>query len=453
MATIAGEFDVAAEVEARDSGLRRDIGTFGMAAAVVNITIGAGIFSLPAGMMRAAGPYAIVAYLACALAMAGVVLCFAEAGSRVPTSGGAYGYVEAAFGPLAGFVMGMLTWLSCVLANGGIAAALADALGGLVPVLASPAARIAIIVAALGILVAINLAGVRTASRLLSWVTVVKLLPLAMFVGIGMFYISPARMWAGDPPKVDGIGRAILLSLFAFQGMETTLGASGEVRDPARTLPRALIGAMAFVTIFYIAIQLVAQGLMGAALGASKAPLADAMAGIDPRLGLLILIGTVVSLGGWLGSDLLGAPRMLFAFARDGFLPASLGKVSPRTNVPAVAIIVHAMIGAALAITGRFEQLAVLSALAGCVLYVAGCASAWRLRRRGVALAGKALRLPALGFWCLVGIGSMAALIALAQWEEIGGLIAVLAAFALLYAITAGSRARRRPASGHGPLG
>ena len=442
MVAIAGVLDIAAEAEARDSGLRRDIGTFGMAAAVINITIGAGIFSLPAGMMRAAGPYAILAYLACALAMAGVVLCFAEAGSRVPTSGGAYGYVEAAFGPLAGFVMGMLTWLTCVLANGGIAAALADALGGLVPALATPFARIAIIIGTLAGLVLINLAGVRTASRLISAVTVAKLLPLALFVGAGLFHVSPARMWAGDPPRIEGIGRAILLSLFAFQGMETTLGASGEVRDPARTLPRALIGAMAFITLFYIAIQLVAQGLMGAALGASKAPLVDAMAAIDPRLGLLLLVGTAISLGSWLGSDLLGAPRMLFAFARDGFLPAALGRVTPRTNVPALAIVAHAVIAAALAISGGFEQLAVLSALGGCILYIAGCAAAWRLRRHAVALAGDALRLPALGFWCGVGIASMTALVALAQWNEIGGLIGALAAFGLLYAITARSRAR-----------
>jgi amino acid transporter len=338
----------------------------------------------------------------------------------------------------------MLTWLTCVLANGGIAAALADALGGLVPALATPVARIAIIVTTLTGLVSINLAGVRTASRLISAVTVVKLLPLALFVGVGLFHLSPAKMWAGDAPRIDGIGRAILLSLFAFQGMETTLGASGEVRDPVRTLPRALIGAMAFVTIFYIAIQLVAQGLMGATLGASKAPLVDAMAQIDPRLGLVVLAGTAISLGGWLGSDLLGAPRMLFAFARDGFLPAALGRVTPRTNVPAVAIIVHGGIAAALAITGQFEQLAILSALGGCVLYVAGCAAAWRLRRRGVALAGKALRLPALGVWCGIGIGSMVALIALAQWDEIGGLAVALALFGLLYAITARGRAALR---------
>jgi len=428
-----------AAADTRDAGLRRGIGAFGLAAAIVNVVIGAGIFSLPAGMARTAGPYALIAYLVCALAMGAVVLCFAEAGSRVPTSGGTYGYVEAAFGPLAGFVAGVMLWLGCVLAAGGIAAAFADALAGLLPVLASPIARGGAIVAILGVLTLVNLAGVRPASRLIAVTTVIKIVPLALFVIVGAWFVHPASLSSGVVPDAGGIGRAILLSLFAFQGMETALGASGEVADPTRTLPRALIGAMAFIALFYIAIQLVAQGLLGAALAGSHAPLADAMATIDPRLGLLLVIGTAISMGGWLGSDLLGAPRVLFAFARDGFLPRVLGRVSPRSAVPATAIVTHATIAALLAVTGTFETLAVLSVLTSCALYAMGCGAAWVLRRRTVALVGTPLRLPWIGLWALLGAGSMVAVILLARWDEIGGLVAALAGSCLLYAI-----ARRR---------
>ncbi|WP_019830947.1 APC family permease [Sphingomonas sp. PR090111-T3T-6A] len=416
----------------RDEGLSRGIGTFGLAAATVNAVIGAGIFSLPAGMARAAGPYALVAYLFCAVAMGAVVLCFAEAGSRVPTSGGPYGYVEQAFGPLPGFVMGVLLWLAAVLASGGIAAGLADALAHFFPVLAGALPRAGIIVGVLGGLTLVNLAGARIASRLIAGATAVKLLPLALFVGVGLFFLDPAKIGAGVAPDAAGVGRAVLLSLFAFQGMETALGVSGEVANPARTLPRALIGAMLFVTIAYVAIQMVAQGLLGAGLGASKAPLADGMATIDPRLGLLLLAGTALSLAAWLGSDILGAPRMLFAFARDGFLPRALGEVSAR-KVPANAILVHAAIAITLAVTGTFEELVVLSSLAGCALYIGGCAAVWRLRQRDVALAGPPVRLPALGLWVVLGIVSMAACIALASWAEIGGLFAVIAGSVLLY--------------------
>ncbi len=425
---------MASPAAARDEGLRRGIGAFGLAAATVNAVIGAGIFSLPAGMARAAGPYALVAYLLCALAMAAVVLCFAEAGSRVPTSGGPYGTVEAAFGPLPGFVMGVLLWLAAVLASGGIAAGLADALARFEPALAGPGVRVAVIVGVMGSLMLINLGGARGASRLIAAATTVKLLPLLLFVGVGLFFLDPAKLGAGAPPDAAGVGRAVLLSLFAFQGMETALGVSGEVANPARTLPRALISAMAFVTIAYVSIQLVAQGLLGAGLGVSKAPLADGMALVDPRLGLLLLAGTALSLGAWLGSDILGAPRMLFAFARDGFLPAALGRVSVR-HVPANAIIVHTVIAVLLAVTGTFEELVVLSSLAGCALYIGGCAAAWRLRQKDVQLAGTPVRLPLLGLWAMLGIGSMATCIALGSWAEIGGLVAVIVASVMLYAL------------------
>jgi amino acid transporter len=426
----------------RDAGLTRGIGAVALAGTIVNIVVGGGIFSLPGGMMRAAGPYALVAYLACAIAMAGVVICFAEAGSRVPTSGGTYGYVEEAFGPLPGFVSGVLLWLSCVLACGGIAAAFADSLGGLVPALGAGGARVGVIVAVIGVLTLVNLIGVRPASRLVTAITSVKLIPLLIFVVVGLAFLDPSKLTQGPVPDAGGIGRAVLLSLFAFQGMETSLGASGEVSDPTRTLPRALIASMAFVTLLYVAIQVAAQGLLGAGLGASKDPLADALATVDPRLGLLMLVGAAISRGGWIGSDLLGAPRVLFAFARDGFLPPALGRVSAR-GVPAVAIVVHAVLAILLAVTGTFDQLAVLSVLAASTLYIAGCAAAWRLRRRDVALAGTPLRMPALALWVAVGIVSMAAVIVLAQPAEIGGLVAAIVASVLLFVLTAAARRAR----------
>ena len=425
--------DLAARESSRDRGLSRGIGPVALAATIVNIVVGAGIFSLPAGMAKAAGPYALVAYLVCALVMGAVVLCCAEAGSRVPTSGGLYGYVDAAFGPLPGFVAGVLLWLSCVLAAGGIAAALAAALGKLAPELAGAAPRAAIIIGVIGLLTWVNCISVRAASRFIAVATMVKLIPLVLFVGVGFFFLDPSKLTAGAAPGIDGIGRAIILSVFAFQGMETVLGASGEIRDPARTLPRALIGAMAFVAVLYVSIQIVAQGLLGGALAASATPLADALATVDPRLGLVILVGTAISMGGWLGSDLLGAPRVLFAFARDGFLPRALGRVSEKSQVPTAAIVVHALIAIALAITGTFEQLAVLSVLAGCLLYVGACLAAWRLDRRGVALLGPALKLRGLTLWTALGTVGMLVIIALARPIEIAALVGSVVVSAALY--------------------
>ena len=428
---------------ARDEGLTRSLGAAALTAALVNIIVGGGIFALPGAMAAAAGPFAIFAYVLCAIATAAVMACCAEAGSRAASSGGIYGYVDAAFGPLAGFVAGVMLWVSCVLAAGGITASFAGVLASLIPALASPVARAGVIVAALGGIAAVNLVSARMAAGVISWATLVKLTPLLVFVGVGLFAVDPHKMSAGPTPTLGGLGRAMLLCLFAFQGMETVLGANGEVKEPGRTLPRALIAAMAICTTLYIAIQVAAQGLLGGALAGSATPLASAAATIDPRLGALMLVAMALSLFVWIGSDMLGSPRVLFALARDGYLPAAFGRLSGRGATPVTAIVVHAAIAIALAVTGTFEQLAVLSALSSCMLYVGACLAAWRLDRRGVRGVGEPLKLRGLPVFAVVGSLSMAAAIVLARPIEIAATVGLAAAACLGYAAL--RRRRRQP--------
>jgi len=234
-------------------------------------------------------------------------------------------------------------------------------------------------------------------------------------------------------PGMAGLGRALILAVFAISGMEIALGASGEVADPARTIPRALALAMVTVTVLYIAIQIVAQGILGPALAHSTVPLADAMGRISPALRVLMLAGAAVSMFGLLSSELLGNPRILFAFARDGFLPALLGRVHPRSHAPHVAILVNAGIAIGLALTGTFAELAVLSALATMPLYILGCAAAWRLARRGVVQGGEPLNFRWLGSAAMVGVASMLLFISLAARAEIIGLLVVLAGSVACY--------------------
>ena len=203
--------------------------------------------------------------------------------------------------------------------------------------------------------------------------------------------------------------------------------------EPARTIPRALALAMVGVTLLYVAIQVVAQGILGPALARSSVPLADAMGRINPALRLLMLAGAAVSMFGLLSSELLGNPRVLFAFARDGLLPRSLAQVHAVRRVPHVAILVNAGIAMGLALIGSFAQLAIWSTLATAPLYMLGCAAAWRLARRGVAQAGAPLGFRWLGMAAIVGIGAMLGLMALAQRQEIMGLAGVIGASALAY--------------------
>ena len=108
----------------RDEGLVRAVGPWGLAASIVNMVVGAGIFAVPASLAASVGPYAPIAFVVCAIAIGSIAICFAEGGSRVPTSGGAYGYIEVAFGPLVAYATGTLLWFSDLLACGGVAAAL-----------------------------------------------------------------------------------------------------------------------------------------------------------------------------------------------------------------------------------------------------------------------------------------------------------------------------------------
>jgi amino acid transporter len=417
----------------RDVGLKRTVGATSLTASFICVVIGGGIFALPSALAASVGPYAPAALVLCAIAVGCIVICFAEAGSRIASSGGVYGGIHAALGPLAGYVGGMLFCVGNVLASGGIAAALADVVSDVVPAPLKAAVHALVIVGVVGGIVLVNVAGTGRGMRLVRVATLLKLLPLVIFVGVGAGAMHAVNYKPNDAMHADGFGRALILALFAFTGVETGLCASGEVENPARTIPRALAVALCAITLLYIGIQVVAQGILGASLAQSTVPLADAMARINPMLRVLMLVGAAVSMFGYLGADILGSPRMLFAFARDGLLPGALGRLHARSNVPHIAICCYALIAGVLALTGTFAELAVLSTLTAAALYVLACAAAWLLARRGVAESGQPLNFKWLPTAAVIGIGSMLAAIALASQEEIIGLVALLVVCAIGY--------------------
>src|SRR3984957_6268937 len=262
----------------RDDGLVRKVGPWGLAASIIGIVVGAGIFTVPAALAAAVGSYAPMAFLVCGLVIGAVAICFAEGGSRIPTSGGAYGYVTAAFGPLAGYIAGALLLVGDVLACGGITAALADLCAGIAPKALESSVHATAIVVVIGCVTLINVSGVARAARFVSVTTALKLIPLGIFVVVGCTEIGHPYPVQFQQPAMEGGGRALIFALFAFIGMESPLTASGEVAQPPRNIPLALGVAMASVTLIYIAVQVIAQGILGAQLAHSSAPLAGALA-------------------------------------------------------------------------------------------------------------------------------------------------------------------------------
>ena len=285
-----------------ESSLRRSIGTFALAASIVNVTIGAGIFRLPADMAAALGPTAPVAYLLCAIAMGLIVICMAEAGSRVSLTGGPYAYVEVAFGPFVGFLAGFLLWMLMTFVMAAVATVLVATLGALLPVLASRKASAAVLVTIYAVFAAVNILGVERGARLNSALTIAKILPLVVLIGAGIFAIAPDNLEVGQPPALQTLARSSILLVFAYAGIESALVPSGEVKDVASTVPRAILMAMAATTVLYVGVQFVAQGVLGPALATSKAaPLAEAAG---------------VAIGGWARTLLLVGAASLHAWPR-----------------------------------------------------------------------------------------------------------------------------------------
>lgn len=379
-----------------DSLLSRELGVRQFAANIFNYTVGSGIFLLPATAVLALGTAAPLAYVACAVVIGLVVLCFAENGSRVAATGGSYAYVETALGPMFGFIAGCLVVTTGLFAASGILNGFVQSLLALFNVVAPVWASKTLVVALVATLVSINMRGVRNGARVLEAITLVKVLPLLLFVGIGVFFIKPSNLtWTNVPDMSTVLGSAGIM-IFAFSGIEGATVPSGEVKNISRTVPLAILLALGSITVLYLAIQFVALGIMGLDLaGTGRTPLADAAGvALGPGARTIMIAAAIVSMFGYLSANMLSEPRGLFAMSRDGFLPAALTAVHPVFRTPNVAIVAYGTIVAIVALIGTFEWLTRFSNLAALSLYFLCAVSTLVLRRRNVRSDGDPFVIP-----------------------------------------------------------
>ncbi len=429
---------------AAERQLVRALGVRALAATIFNVVVGGGIFGLPSEVARGLGAAAPIAYVVCAIAMGLIVLCFAEAGSRVSLSGGPYAYVEIALGGFIGFLSGVLLWLVTSFATAAVASVFAASLAAFVPALGTGLGRAIVLGGLFTVLAGINVRGVRQSTRLIEVVTIAKLLPLLALVLVGAFLVDPARLAWDRTPAVAEIGRTSIVLFFAFAGIESALVPSGEVKDPARTVPRALFIALVGVTALYIAVQLVAQGILGPALAADPAPLTAAARRISPAFGVLLGVGAAISTFGHSSGMMLATPRALFAFGRDGILPRAFAAVHGRFRTPHIAIMTQALVCGALAITSSFGRLAVLATVSTLTLYLLCCVAAWILRRRDVRVEGALpFTVPGGPIVPVLAVAVIIWLLSSATAREFIIVGAVLAGSALLYVVSGAHRARR----------
>ena len=390
-----------------EAGLIRSIRRWDLIAVTINAVIGAGIFGLPSKIYSLAGNYSLAAFLLCAMFAAMIVLCFAEVGSRFTQTGGPYLYAREAFGPATGFAIGWLMWIARIAAFAANTSVMLGYVSLFWPSVATGPVRSAVICGITLTLTAINLVGVRDVAVSGNILAAGKLVPLALLIVVGFFYLDGKSFSLGPSPDAAAFSSAMLLLVYAYTGFEIAVIPAAEMRDPQRDLPRALLTAIGIVALVYILIQIICIGTLPG-LAASDRPLADAASRLMGRSGAAIIsAGAVISIVGNLNVVLLSASRLPFAMSERGELPHFLSAVHKRFHTPHAAIILTATLMGALTLSGTFLYAVTISTIARLVIYGTTCGALPVLRRRVKAPA--AFRAPA-------GVPLSFVVLALATW-------------------------------------
>lgn len=417
--------------------LARELSALGVWLLVINGTVGAGIFGLPAEAARLAGDFSPWIFAICAALMLPVMLCFAELASRVDGTGGPVRYAGIAFGPFAGFQAGWAFYIARLTAFSANAVLLVGAIGYFWPGADQPGVRLALLFGICAGLSALTAIGTRNAIGSLGVLTLLKFIPLVAIIVYGLLRMPESLVDAvrSTPPPDSDIGAAVLLVFYAFVGFESGLVPAGEARDPRRDMPRALFRALAVVAILYFGLQSVALVAVPE-LTSARRPLVEAGDALfGPPGAMLMMAGLVASVGGNLAGSMFSTPRVTYALALEGSLPAWFAKVSPHFGTPATSIFVYGAAGFALAAGGTFTWLAGLSVVTRVFIYL-GCIASMPALRRHTQDGSRAIRLPGGAAIPLLAVLTCLALLTQVAWADYLATAGLLAVGTALFALS-----------------
>ena len=419
-----------------DKELERVVGVTGLSLNIINITVGAGIFALPAIVGVELGGFSIFAYVFCGIMMASIMLCYAEIGTRITKTGGSYAYVVAAFGDFFGFIV---NWLAVfgwsILGSAALMNIIADSLAVIFPIFSNPLIRGLFFFVLISFLVVTNIRGAKEGVAFIKWITIIKLLPLIGIIIFGLGHINSSNLHWEHLPSLNTFGNTTLVLFFAFAGFEKALGASGEIKNPKRTIPLGILLGGGVVIILYLLLQTVTQGVLGSQMELVKdAPLAAVAERIIGSFGgTMLLIAAAISCFGAVSTDILSTPRVLFAGAKDGLFPKFLGKIHPKFATPYWSIICFSALIFLFSISGGFQQLAILASAAILLIYLFVVLATIKLRVKKQDDSEKTFKVPGGLVIPSIGVASIVWLLtSLSKWEILS-MIIFIAIISIIY--------------------
>ena len=415
-----------------EADLVRGIRRWDLVAITINGIIGAGIFGLPSKVYALIGTYSLIAFVACALVVALIILCFAEVSSRFDETGGPYLYAREAFQPAVAFEIGWLIWLARVTAFAANCNLLINYLSFFWSGATAPLWRASIIVLVVAVLAVINLLGIRQAAIVSNAFTIGKLVPIIIFIAAGLFFLNPQAYEFGPAPTTGAFSQSVLLLVYAFTGFEMATIPAGEVRDPQKSLPRALLIAILVVATLYIMIQVVCVGTLPS-LAQSTKPLADAGSQfLGAAGGAIISAGAIISITGNLNILLLSGSRLPFAMAEQKQLPSFVGSIHKSFFTPWVSIVITAALMLFLTLKSSFVAALTISTIARLVTYGATCLALPVFRARRQAPAAM-FRLPGSSIIAIVSLLLIVWLLYNATFNEVRATAYAAAAGLIIY--------------------
>jgi basic amino acid/polyamine antiporter, APA family len=437
--------DVSIDPVAAAPSLRRALGRWDLTAIAVNQTIGGAVFAIPAAVAAASGRWSPFLIVGAGIVSLMIAVTFAEVSSRFDATGGPYLYTRAAFGRFAAFEVGWMLWFSRVASWASVINVLVASLGFYWPSLTAGPGRTLLLSSIIATLTVINILGIRQSSVVVNALTIGKLLPLAIFILVGLPAVQLSKLQPDGALSLSQISTSALLLVFAFGGYEVVSVVAGEARDPRRGIPFALVMAVLVATLLLTSAQIICLSVVPD-LASSKTPLADAAASVMGAGGaVLITLGALVSTSGNNMGQALTGSRNLFALAEQGDLPAFFGRVHPRFRTPVNAILTTAGVSLVLALSGTFVTMAAASSISRLIVYLATAAATLRFRSPAFAtrVAPALFTVPLGPVIPFVAMLIAFTIVASATPAQLTGGAAALAAGALLFAIaTRGGRTR-----------